>query len=494
MKKWIFFSLAFIAIVTIINAAITHEEPVNKEKVAGPNIIYILADDLGYSELGCYGQAKIKTPNIDALAQGGIKFSQHYSGSSVCAPSRGSLMTGLHTGHSYIRNNGLFKGSDEGQRPLKAGTFTVAQLMKNAGYATSCVGKWGLGYPGSEGDPLNMGFDHFFGYNCQTHAHNYYPTYLWRNDKKISLDNPSFKSKQKFPKNSDPYKDSNYDQYKGKEFASDLMGQEVLGFIDAHKNDPFFIYYATPIPHVSLQIPEGDLEQYKNTFEDTPYDGSQGYLPHRYPRATYAAMISHLDRQVGEIVAKLKKEGIYDNTLIIFTSDNGAAVNGGADINFFQGVGELNGNKGTFYEGGIRVPMIASWPGHIQPSSTSDHISAFWDVLPTFAELTNQKVPDCDGISFLPTLIGNTNKQKIHDYLYWELGRSQAVRMGDWKAIRKWKDGRPGKTMLFDLNQDVNETTNLANKHAQIVLKAEHIMDSRTPSEINKWNLGADSQ
>jgi len=491
MKKWILISVVLVAIITALQATINYQTPDKKKTGDLPNVIFILADDLGFCELECYGQSKIKTPHIDALAKNGIKFMQHYSGSAVCAPSRGTLLTGLHTGHAYIRNNGRFKDVKEGQRPLKAGTFTFAHLMKNAGYATSCVGKWGLGYPGSEGDPLNMGFDHFFGYNCQTHAHNYYPTYLWRNKEKVALDNPDFRSSQKFPQDADPFDENQYSKYQGKEYASDLMGKEVLNFIDSNKNKPFFIYYATPIPHVSLQIPEKDLIEYKGQFEEVPYNGRKGYLPHRYPRAAYAAMISHLDRQVGQIVAKLKKEGIYDNTIIVFTSDNGSATNGGADIEFFKGVGALNGHKGNLFEGGIRAPMIASWPGHIQPGTTSNHVSAFWDVLPTLADLTGQEIPQCDGISYLPTLLGQADQQKQHPYLYWELGKSQAVRLGNWKAIRNWTNGIPGKTKLFDLSKDENETTNVANENAQIVLKSEQIMDSRTPSEIRSWNFEA---
>jgi arylsulfatase len=490
MKKWLYVSLVLILALSLIEASIIFGNRSDRMDVKHPNIIYILADDLGYNELGCYGQTKIKTPHIDALAESGMRFTQHYSGSSVCAPSRGSLLTGLHTGHAYIRNNGLFKGSSEGQRPLKSGTFTLAHLMKKANYATCCVGKWGLGYPGSEGDPLNMGFDHFFGYNCQTHAHNYYPTYLWRNTDKIILDNPAFPSKQKLPSNVDAYDEKNYAKYQGREHSSDLMGKEVLTFIEQHKEEPFFIYYATPIPHVSLQIPDRDLEEYKNLFEEIPYNGKRGYLPHRYPHAAYAAMISHLDRQVGQIVDKLKKEGLYDNTLIIFTSDNGSADNGGADLKFFNGVGELNGYKGSFYEGGIRVPMIASWPGHIQAGSLSHHVSAFWDVMPTFAELTGQPMPEVDGVSYLPSLMGQNNKQKQHDHLYWELGKSQAVRMGNWKGIRKWKDGVPGKTSLYNLESDLGEQNNLASQKPEIVEEIETIMDSRTPSEVRNWNLG----
>ena len=385
-----------------------------------PNIIYILADDLGYGELGCYGQTKIKTPNLNRLAAEGMRFTQHYSGSPVCAPSRGTLLTGRHTGHAYIRANyemgGWKRGAREGQLHLPGDTVTVAKLLKEAGYSTGAVGKWGLGGPGTSGQPNRQGFDYWYGYLCQRIAHNYYPTHLWRSGEKHILENEYFASHQKLPENKDPHDKASYTEYSGRQYAPDLMAQEALQFIRANKDQPFFLYFATPVPHAALQVPEDSLKEYEGVFPETPYKGQKGYLPHPAPRAAYAAMVSRMDRDVGRIMALLKELEIDDNTVIIFSSDNGPTFNGGTDSKFFHSAGPLRGLKCSLYEGGIRVPMITRWPGRIAPGGVTDHVCAFWDVFATLTELVGvEGAEKTDGISMLPTLLGQPKKQKQHD-------------------------------------------------------------------------------
>ena len=440
-----------------------------------PNIIYILADDLGYNELGCYGQKQIKTPNIDAIAAQGVKLTQHYSGSAVCAPTRCSFITGKHSGHSQVRNNsaGVFKNKPtrknpvgEGQYPLARGTETVGKILQRAGYKTCAVGKWGLGGPDNEGSPNKQGFDHYFGYLCQRQAHNYYPTHLWRNEKKIELEG-----------------NEGGKQLIGKHYAPDLIHREAITFIEKNHKQPFFLYYATIIPHVSLQVPENDpgLADYRKQWpNEKPYTGNRGYIPNKTPHATYAAMITRMDRYMGKLIAKLKELGVYENTLIIFTSDNGPTNAGGGGASYFDSAGVLRAGKGSLYEGGIRVPFVASWPGKIKPGRLSDHPSAGWDMLATFADLAGTKLKkETDGISLLPTLIGKGEQQK-HPHLYWELGTQQAIRMGDWKAYRR----AGGKIALYNLADDVGEKTNVANQHPDIIKKmTELFTSSRTENK-----------
>lgn len=465
------------------------------------NIVYILADDLGYGELGAYGQQKIETPNIDDLARGGMIFTQHYAGSPVCAPSRYMLMTGRHPGNAYIRgNDGMPERGDvwnfeamrenpglEGQRPIPDSTFTMAEMLKKAGYRTGAVGKWGLGGPGSEGHPNGQGFDFFYGYLCQRQAHNYYPDHLWKNRDRVFLDNIVQNPHTTLPDSLDPKDPGSYAKYQEQpEYAPTLMQEELLSFIERSNDEPFFLYYASPIPHVSLQAPDRWVKYYREKFGDEePYTGDRGYVPNRYPRATYAAMISYLDEQVGELVDKLKKEGVYDNTLIIFSSDNGPTYNGGTQPEFFNSAGPFNNSygwtKGFTHEGGLRVPMIASWPGVIEPGSETDHISAFWDVMPTLADIVGQEIPGTiDGISFAPLLKGNTGQQKTHEFLYWEFpayGGQQAVRMGKWKGIRKniIKEGNMD-IELYNLDSDIREEHNVADEHPDVVQQIREIM------------------
>jgi len=466
-----------------------------------PNIIYILADDLGYGELGCYGQKKIKTPNIDKLAAEGMRFTDHYSGSPVCAPSRCTLMTGKHTGHAYIRGNDEMRERGdvwhdpnlEGQRPLPVGTETIGTLMQKAGYKTAAIGKWGLGWTGSTGDPNKQGFDLFYGYNCQRVAHNYYPTHLWRNDKKEMLKgNEYFFPHQKLPADKNPDDPKSYEPYKGKDYALDFLAKEARNFIKKNKTNPFFLYLPFTVPHVALQVPDDSLNEYKDAFPEKPYKGERGYLPHPTPRAAYAAMITRMDREIGRIMNLLKKLGLEENTLVMFSSDNGATFQnvGGADPAFFESNKPLRGFKQDVYEGGIRVPMIARWKGKIEPGSTTDLISAFWDIMPTLADLAGTDIVDnIDGISFLPTLFGKFEKQKLHKYLYWEYAqRKQAVRMGDWKAIRL---SPKSEIELYNLKNDIVEKNNIASKNPDVVAEMKKIMKAgRTESEFFplKWN------
>lgn len=456
-----------------------------------PNIIFILADDLGYGELGCYGQEKIRTPSIDALAAQGMKFTQHYSGSPVCAPSRCALLTGKHTGHAYIRGNDeMGERGDvwhdpalEGQRPLLPDTETIGTLLQEAGYVTGAIGKWGLGGPGPTGHPNKQGFDHYYGYLCQRVAHNYYPTHLWRNGEKHLLENDYFFPHQKLPEDKDPYDKGSYAPYSGKQYSMDLMVEEALDFIKINKNKMFFLYLPFTVPHVAIQVPEDSLREYEGVFPEVPYKGDKGYLPHPTPRAGYAAMITRMDREIGRIMALVKELGLDENTLVIFTSDNGPTFNGGTDSAFFNSAGPLRGLKASVYEGGIRVPMIARWPVKIRPGSQSDHISAFWDFLPTFTELAGVEAPsDIDGISLLPTLLGQPGKQKQHEYLYWEFRqRMQAVQLGDWKAVRL----TPGENIeLYNLRLDIGEQNDVSDANPEIVARMAEIMKTgRTESE-----------
>ena len=410
-----------------------------------PNIIYILADDLGYGDLSCYGQTKFSTPNIDALAKKGMLFTQHYAGSSVCAPSRSSLLTGLHTGHTPIRGNKEVR--PEGQWSMPDSSYTIAELLRDYGYVTGAFGKWGLGFPQSEGDPLKQGFDEFYGYNCQRLAHNYYPYHLWDNDQKIILEGNSGDSE--------------------KQYAPKLIHQKALEFIDKNKDNSFFLYYPSIIPHAELFAPYDYMNRFLGKFNpekafkgidegDTYKNG--GYGSQENGHAAFAALVTLLDDQVGELVAKVQELGLEETTIFIFTSDNGPHKEAGADPKYFNSNGNLRGFKRDLYEGGIRVPMIVKWKGKVVEGSSTNHISAFWDILPTISELIGADLKNnTDGISFLPTILGEADKQKIHEYLYWEFNENnapvQAIRKGEWKAVRFLN--KP--LQLFNLSNDLKE-------------------------------------
>ncbi|HEX4130265.1 MAG TPA: arylsulfatase [Pirellulales bacterium] len=459
----------------------------SQKDASRPNFIFILADDLGIGDLGCYGQAKIQTPNVDRLAADGMKFTNFYSGAAVCAPSRCTLMTGKHLGHATVRDNmqRAPKGAGEGQHAMQSGTVTVAQLLKRAGYATAIVGKWGLGMPEDHSSPLDFGFDHSYGYLCQGMAHTFYPPHLWRDDKQEPLaGNPPYYYGQKEPI-----------PVSGADYSHDLMADDALAWVRGHKDSPFFLYLAFTIPHLSLQVPEDSLSEYRGRWPETPVTDSKHYANHSEPRAAYAAMITRMDRDIGRLMALLKHLQIDDNTLVMFASDNGAVFPlSGTDPEFFQSTAKLRGYKQDLYEGGIRTPMLARWPGHIQPGSTSDFIGAFWDILPTFCELTGVEAPsDIDGISIVPTLLGKT-PQHEHEYLYWEYhaaGKAQAVRFGPWKAVRNKVSKEPDATPeLYNLADDPGEMTNVAAEHPDVAAKAAAYMKAaHAPSWEPKWNF-----
>ncbi|NHF59510.1 arylsulfatase [Flavobacteriaceae bacterium TP-CH-4] len=481
-----------------------------------PNIIFILADDLGYGEVGVYGQEKIETPNIDALAASGMLFTQHYSSAPVCAPARYMFLTGKHAGHAYIRGNSEWKergdvwnyramakdSTLEGQGPMPEGTITLADRLKGVGYTTALVGKWGLGAPHTRSIPNEMGFDFFYGYNCQRQAHTYYPLHLYRNRERVHLRNDTIAPHTAFPEGKDPANPDSYADFNGRDYSPDLMFDEITGFIAENNDRPFFLYWATPIPHVALQAPERWVDYYVAKFgKETPYlanGDNNRYFPHKNPHAAYAAMVSYLDENIGKLVKQLKEAGIYENTLIVFTSDNGPSYAGGADPEFFESARPFTGGygrgKGFLYEGGIRVPMIASWPARIKAGSKSDHVSAHYDMLATFAELTGYEIPeDTDGISLLPTFLSEEG-QRQHEFLYWEFpsyGGQVALRMGDWKLVRQNLMNQDEPTLeLYNLDNDPTEQVNLAAEHPRILEKAAEIFQlQRNAPELNHFQI-----
>lgn len=441
-----------------------------------PNIVLILADDLGIGDLGVYGQKIIRTPNIDGLAAGGLKFTQFYAGTSVCAPSRSALMTGQHTGHTYIRGNKEIM--PEGQEPLADSVQTMAMLLKKAGYVTGAFGKWGLGMVGTSGDPNRKGFDEFFGYNCQRQSHRYYPTHLWHNDRKVILEGNDLARKV--------------------HYAPELIQEKTLEFMERNRDKPFFLFIPTVLPHAELAGPEDAFyRKYEDRFEEIPHKGNDygpqatvpGYASVQKPRATYAAMVERMDHYVGEVVEKLKELNLLENTLIIFTSDNGAHSEGGADPAFFNSTAGLRGQKRDLYEGGIRTPLIAHWPERIAPSRVTDHTAAFWDLLPTFAELAGTPLSSyTDGLSLAPTLTGK-GRQLRHKYLYWEFhesGGRQAARSGKWKLVKLQVKNKDKTTYeLYNLEKDPGETRNLLNRKNSVYKKLQkYIEEAHTESPL----------
>jgi arylsulfatase A-like enzyme len=461
-------------------------------------VIFLLCDDLGYGDVGCFGQTKIRTPHIDSLARDGMRLTMHYAGHNVCAPSRCVLMTGKHPGHAYIRENRGGLNGAEGQEPVPSGELELPKLFKTMGYQIGGFGKWGLGPMGSTGDPLRQGFDRFFGYNCQAVAHNFYPTHLWDNDQRLELRNTKFAAHQKFPADKNAADPSSFAAYSGTDYAPDLINEQALRFIRDNRDRPFFLYYPTTVPHLALQVPDDSLKEYEGAFPEEPYLGDRGYLPHRTPRAAYAAMVTRLDREIGRMLSLIRELGLEEQTLVVFTSDNGPLYNrtGGTDAEFFNSAGGLRGRKGSFYEGGFRVPCIVRWTSRIQAGQTSDRVTGFEDWLPTLLELCGSTVqaPDgIDGISFAATLRGETQAER--PFLYREspgYGGQQAVRAGNWKAIRvnlnpgaKAKNTAPGGLELYDLANDPAERTNVAADHPEIVKRLQAIMrEQHQPSKL----------
>lgn len=441
-----------------------------------PNIIFIMADDLGIGDLGCYGQRQIKTPGVDSLAAHGMKFMRHYAGSTVSAPSRCVLMTGKHTGHSCIRGN---KGVPDAtgtfyDYPLAADEITVAEILKQAGYATACVGKWGMGGPGSEGHPNRHGFDYFFGYLGQGLAHRYYPEFLWENERRVVFD--------------------------GQVYSHDLIMEKAMAFIDRTAGEPFFLYLTPTIPHADLILPEGALGDYDGRFKETPFINAskegKGYTSQPKPRATYAAMVSRLDCGVQRIMELLSGRGIAENTIVIFTSDNGVHAEGGHDPHYFDSNGIYRGIKRDLYDGGVHTPFIVHYPAVIRRACTTDHVSAFWDFLPTVCELTGQSVPEgLDGISYWPTLTGR-GVQGVHDYLYFEFhergGRRAVIRKG-WKLV-ELNVNKPTQRRLelYNLEKDPSEQRNVIDGNRLLADSLLKLMNGARTENPN-WNFTPDA-
>ncbi len=452
--------------------------------VEKPNIIYILVDDMGYGDLGSYGQEILKTPHLDKMAAEGIRFTQHYAGSTVCAPSRASLMTGRDPGHSWVRGN--YETGEHGfggELELRPEDTTIGEILQQrAGYKTAVIGKWGMGMDGTTGEPGKKGFDYSYGFLNQAHAHWHYPAYLYKNGKKEPV----------------------AENVGGKRgyFSNDIFTDEAVKFINGAGEEPFFLYLAYTIPHAELLVPEDTIFNFfKGQFEEVPYvasmAGSDGkdslgfYNSQPYPKAAYAAMITHVDNAVQKVLQTIKNAGLDENTIVMFSSDNGPHKEGGADPKYFDSNGALRGAKRDLYEGGIRVPFIVRWPGKITAGQVSDHVSAFWDILPTLAALAGTGLDGIttEGISMVPTLLGREQEQEKHDYLYWEFHEEkyshQAVRMGKWKAFRK---DPKGPTALYNLETDISETTDLSEGNRKLVKEMEAIMkNARTENPY--WKL-----
>ena len=426
-----------------------------------PNIVLILADDLGYGDLGCFGQERLKTPVLDRLADRGLRFTDHYAGSTVCAPSRCVLLTGLDTGHARIRGNspGLLTEAD----------LTVAQVLKRAGYATGCVGKWGVGHPPPPDDPARRGFDYAYGYVSMYHAHNFYPEFVIRNGEQVAI------------RNEVPEKWKEADgrgvATRKVDYVPDLVAREALAFVERNKDRPFFLYWALNVPHANNEAGKEGIE----VPDQGPFAGAD--WPEQ--EKNFASVILRMDRDVGRLVEKLDALGLADRTLVLFTSDNGPHQEGGHSADFFESSGPLRGKKRDLTEGGIRVPTIAYWPGTVPAGRTTGCVSGFVDYFPTFAELAGAAVPATDGISLVPTLTGRPEAQKPHAYLYWEFherGFSQAVRFGQWKAVRNGSRAAPVE--LYDLSADIGEEHDVAADRPDLVEKAKGLFQTaRTESD-----------
>ena len=432
-----------------------------------PNLVYLLLDDAGYGDLSCYGQQKFATPNMDRLAAEGLRFTQHYSGSTVCAPTRCCLMTGVHTGHSYVRGNREVR--PEGQSPMPSDIVTLPRLLKQAGYATGAFGKWGLGAPGSPSDPAHH-FDVFFGYNCQREAHTYYPKHLWKNFEKVPLD--------------------------GQTHSADVIMSEALEFVRANQEKPFFLFLPVTIPHAAMHATEEYLAPFQKKFPQFENKvGRYANTETKNPIAAFAGMMTQVDAHLGQLMQLLDELNLDDRTLVMLSSDNGPHKEGGHDPKFFDSNGPLRGHKRDLYEGGVRAPLIARWPGKIQEGKESAMISAHWDMLPTFCELAGVAVPQLfDGVSLVPELTGQSDKQPQHEYLYWEFyeqGGKRAARFGDWKAVQlNVNKSRNAPIELYFLPEDIGETNNVADDHPEVVARAIKIFaDAHTPSEF--WSFGS---
>ena len=456
-----------------------------------PNVIFILLDDAGYGDFGCYGQTKIDTPNIDALAERGVRFTDMYAGAPVSAPSRCTLLTGLHSGHAQIRSNDemLERGNVwsidamnknpelEGQAPMAEGTTTLATVMRDAGYKTAMIGKWGLGGPASSSKPTDMGFDYFYGYMCQRMAQCYYPPFLYDGEVREYTANPKMDLGDRLDSGADPYNSESYSKFKGTTYSPEAIYERIERFVESSSDEEFYLMWTTTIPHSALTAPDEWVAKYVERFGDEePVYTGKGYFPTRYPKATYAAMISYLDFQIGKLVELLKAKGLYDNTIIMVTSDNGPTHNSYTNTNWFDCAHPFRSDRGwtkrSLHEGGIRMPFIVAWGDRISPT-VSDYVGYFPDVMPTLCDIAGVKVPKSDGISFLPTLLGK--RQKSHDYLYWEFPPFKqdrgwlSIRMGQWKGlVESVADGNTDM-QLFDITIDPREEHNVAADNPKII-------------------------
>ncbi|HEV7347356.1 arylsulfatase [Telluribacter sp.] len=438
-------------------------------EIPGPNIVFILADDMGYGDLGCYGQGRIKTPHIDQLAREGMRFLAHYAGSTVCAPSRCALMTGMHTGHASVRGNGATGNGS----PLPDSALTVAEVMKRAGYATAMIGKWGLGNDDTSGRPDRQGFDFYYGVLDQILAHNFYPEFLLKNGRKENLRNEVvYKDSTHWTKGKGSYATKKVD------YAHDLFIKEAISFIDENRSKPFFLYLPLTVPHNNGEAPVGERQEVPELgiYANHPYLTEASAAIQQETRA-YAAMVTRMDRDVGRIMEKLRSLKIDKNTIVIFASDNGPMPYSHQFSAFFSSNAQFSGYKTDLLEGGIRVPLIVRWPGKVKAGSVSSHPSAFWDFLPTMAEIAGQKPPaGIDGISYLPTLLGQP--QTPHPHLYWEYENQQAVRLGIWKGIRVHPTQiSPMKLRLYNLAEDISEQVDVADQFPDVVSQMQAIME-----------------
>ncbi|MGE7776222.1 arylsulfatase [Chitinophaga sp. NPDC101104] len=487
-----------ISIGLLLLGLFVQEASAQRKKTSGrkPNIILIYADDLGVGEVGAYGQQKIATPHLDQLAAQGMKFSNFYTSTPVCAPARCMLMTGRHGGHSYIRGNyemgGFADSLEGGQMPLPENTLTIARMLKSAGYKTGAIGKWGLGMHYNTGNPNDQGFDYFYGYYDQKQSHNFYPSHLWENGRYDTLRNPPMYVHT--PLQPASATDKDFEQFTGKEYAIDKMTGKALEFIRKNGDQPFFLYLPYTLPHVSLQAPDSAVQAYVGKFNEQPYYGNNGYAAAKYPLSTYAAMITYLDSQVGIVMEAIRKAGLDGETVVLFSSDNGATFNGGVQAAFFNSAAGLRGLKMDLYEGGIREPLIVRWPGKIPAGSTSGLISAQYDLLATFAEMAGIAVPENDGISLLPEMKGNPRQTARREYLYFEYpekGGQLAIRMGKWKAVKtglKQDITRPWE--LYDLDADPAEQHNVAAAHPGLIPRFDAIVKKEhRPAHIREWEF-----
>lgn len=461
-------------------------------EIERPNIILFYADDMGIGDLGCYGQKYIKTPNLDMMAREGMIFTNHYSGSSVSAPSRSCLMTGLHSGHTPIRGNKEVRSDDpleEGQYPLPSDVVTMPEVLKKAGYATGAFGKWGLGSVKSSGSPIAKGFDTFYGYADQRHAHNHYPQWLVSDSVLVVLDNPYFPVNESISEDSGP---ESFEKYKGNEYSLDLMVEEAKKFIIKNSDSPFFVFLPVIVPHRALQVPDEELAQYEGVFDETPYYGTDKFTPHMRPKSAYAAMITRMDRKLGEVMALLKELGLDEETIVLFSSDNGPCSIGGADIDFFDSALGMKGRKRSLNEGGIKAPLIVRWPGKVPAGTSNDILCAQYDFMATFADAAGVDIPDGDGISLLPSMLGKD--QEGHPWLYWEYlehGGQQALRFGDFKAYRDSLAIYPDRNWkIYDLSSDPVESKDLASEYPEMVVKADRIAEEQhTEALLDAWNF-----